>query len=217
MKINEIIDFDPRDSKETTYSYKSKIRAAGGKPAGSGSFSTVFSFDSPKRYNQISKIGRTGSIGQRDSSAKKIEDDAFLFYIKSIQGSDNPYFPKISDLKIFKDNNGNLSYRANIHKYVDFQSKKIADNIDLIKSLYEDMFYGNIENDTYAIITLEDSLHNMFTDEKIIKDDNLKNAVQLIKQMLSKNPNFNLDIHSGNLMWKITGNRPQLVIIDPIA
>jgi hypothetical protein len=51
-----------------------------------------------------------------------------------------------------------------------------------------------------------------------IKDPELREALDFISKVQSEGKRkFTMDLHSGNIMWRITGNRPQLVIMDPLA
>lgn len=220
MRLYELIDFEPKQSKQTADSYKSKVNNVGGKAIGRGSFATGYELDSPKRKNEITKVGRTGSIGVKNSTAKKVEEDGFLIYMKTIQGQENPYYPTMYDLRVIREPNGALSYRANMHKLSPFFSEKIYLNDDLMTSLYDDMFYGRdygyfdpTDPGGSLKYTLEDQCIVM---PEIIKDPDLKIAIDTIVK-ISQEHNFMIDLHSGNILWRITGTRPQLILYDPLA
>lgn len=223
MRIDEIVDFDPRPAVGRKSDYISSINAMkssrrmdDGVPA----FSTVYKIDSPKRLNQVTKLGRTGDPDDPDNlRAQLISGDGYLSYLYAIRDIENPYFPKIYDLKIFKDKNtGKLSFKADIEKYLDFSYHKLAHNHDLMASLLDDMFFScvYIDENALPIRNIHRCLKSSVYNRAIIKDPDLKDAIGMIYD-LSVNNSFEVDLHSGNIMWKITGNRPQLKIVDPLA
>lgn len=224
MKLYELISFDPKKSSVDPEQYKSKIKYnTQSTRRGAGSFGTVYDVHSNKRLNQVTKVGKAGSISDRSAKIKKIKNDGYLAYLHAIHtsGIKNPYFPRIYDLKILKGADGALSYRANIEKLVAFNSEKIVDNDDLMASLYDDMF--NEETTYYKDYGpgagIKFTLDNISTSGKlgIVKDPDLLEALRLIDTVVKSNKLFVADLHSGNIMWRITGSRPQLVIVDPVA
>lgn len=220
MKLYELINFDPIKSTTNNIVYNNRLRTdLKSKTLGSGSFGIVHDVGSGKRLNQVTKIGKGETINSEP--AKDVENDGYLSYLRAVydSGSSNPYFPRIHDLKIMRSKTEALTYRVNLEKLVEFNSDKIIGNEDLMQSIYEDMFgdtrirFG--DSITSAIKSnLEGALMGKF---ESIKDPELLSALKLIYRVLKSNPGFVADIHSGNIMWRITGTRPQLVIVDPIA
>jgi hypothetical protein len=187
---------------------------------GSGVFGTAYDIGSNKRLNQVTKVGRTGDPDSKKSTATEVEQDGFLVYLKSIQRSNNPYFPEIHDLKITRSTeDSTLSYVVNMRRLIPFYSEKIAGNDDLMRSLYSDMFYGqeygyyNPRNPAGSILKTLEQASKM---PELVKDERLGAALKVISTLASKY-DFNTDLHAGNVMWKITGNRPQLILLDPLA
>lgn len=220
MRLYELVSFEPRSSERTHADYRSAISSKTKSTViGSGAFSTAHHMNSGKRLNQITKIGRTGRMNDYKSTARNIEDDGFLAYIKAIQGKNNPYFPKVYDLKLTKNKDGHLTYIVNMHKLVEFTSPKIIDNVDLITSLYDKMFYGRdygyFSPDRPAK-SLYETIIKAFSMPDLIKDKQLGEAIKIINELTLEYA-FSFDLHTGNVMWRITGLMPQLVFLDPLA
>ncbi len=155
---------------------------------------------------------------------KNLKNDGYLTYLKAVQNYNkerkpNPYFPVVHDLKIFKDTDGKIHYRANLEKLIPYTSSKIIENKDLIESLYERMFGEtiNYNPDTFDVNIIRLKLIRGLDNPMIIADPQLRAALALINEILESNPRFIEDLHTNNLMWRITGTMPQLVLLDPIV
>lgn len=223
MKLWELIDFEPKNSSTTNKTYIDKLSTIG-HMKGSGAFGKTYSIPSGKRLNQVSKVGKTGVIDQHNSksTATDIAEDAYLTYLKIIHDSGtggNPYFPRIHDLKIMKDSEGLLTYKVNMEKLVPYSAEYLFYNELLVRSLWEDMFTTPYRGSSASAIVNKIAMYlgSYVTEYNGIKDDNLVEALQLINAILVEYPNFREDLHNGNVMWRITGSRPQIVLIDPIA
>jgi len=231
MKLYELINFNPVNSNQNRRSYFNKIKSIKNRSdsdSDSGSFADVYSVGSNKRLNQVTKVGQGGKLSDTGNitDAKDISGDAYLSYIKAIHdsNSNNPYFPRIHNLKIFKNEQDNINYRINMEKLINFNTEKIIYNHELMVSLYNYMFneklkisQGIIDRNFFAEeirAEIEKAIQNRAIHN--IKDPNLKEAVEFIIK-IGETGGFTADIHSGNIMWRITGTRPQLVIIDPLA
>ena len=222
MKLYELIDFEPKPSKHDVKDTKNKIaNKTNSKFIGAGAFGAAYDTQSNKRLNQITKIGRTGAI-MKGKPANKVEQDGWLAYMHAVhkaqqQGDRNPYFPLMDDLRIRKDATGELTYSANLHKLIPLDTEKLTSNIDLMKSVYERMFgqecpynhWDSIKSD--IIVNLQLS--------KNLADPDLKRAMNMIDSIVDKSGENDLikDLHSGNIMWRMTGTMLHLVIVDPIA
>ena len=174
--------------------------------------------NSQKRLNQVTKIGRAGTIGKNGNifAVDNINEDGYLTWLYTIDryrksGINNPYFPVIHDLKIFKDTDGKIHYRVNMEKLVSIQSPKILGNRLVMSSLCDAMFGKDISNDTtedevpdeyYRLIS--HGLARGLENAKTIKDKNLREALTLVNELIEKNPAFMEDIYSNNIMWRIT-------------
>lgn len=228
MRLYELIDFEPKPSNQSAVSYSQRLRkATNPKHVGSGSFGSAYATDSPKRLNQITKIGKAASMPDgRVIPADKIGDDGYLSWLSMVdhykkQGADNPYFPIIHDLKIMRGNDGKLHYRVNMERLVPFKTPKILGNEDLMSSLCNNMFGKDIQ-DRYDILSEYESLityqlRRGLKNANAVKDEDLREALLVIKDVMNENPEFSEDLHSSNIMWRITGTIPQLVLVDPLA
>jgi hypothetical protein len=222
MRLFELIDFEPRDSIQTANKIKNRISSnTTAKNIGQGAFATAYDTGSAKRLNQVTKVGRTGEVSHasKSSTAKSVDEDGFLVYLKHVVKEDNPYYPELHDLVVRKNKSGTLDYTANLHKLSPFRSEKIYGNIDLMTSLCDDMFYGR-EYGYFDPHEPGNSIRQMLDTSshmpEIIKDPDLKVAMKTIVGLGQKH-NFMLDLHAGNIMWRINGYRPQLIIYDPLA
>lgn len=217
MRLYELIDFEPKKSKQTRWSQDYKTASGTkSKELGQGSFGTAYDIDSPKRLNQVTKVGQGGNL--RDAGVDNIAEDGYLMYLKCVYdyeqaGNSNPYFPRIHDLKIRKnEHDGAISYRANIEKLYEYETEKIEGNEDLMLAMYDHMFHRTDDHPDiiHALNMVRYGKHN------IIKDPELKEAIIIIDGIIEKG-NFSCDLYPQNLMWRITGTMPHLVFTDPIA
>lgn len=227
MRLYELIDFTPRITSKPSVrraDVVSKLNNYDFK--GSGSFGSTYAVPSHKRLNQITKIGKVGYMDKEFTAkhASEPTQDGYLAYLNEIykleqDGNRNPYFPVIHDLKIFKDNNGKLSYNLNMERLHDFAKSSIISNTDLLRSLSENMFEWVPDDvlgfdSNYIIQTIKRAATTGRNEN--IADTQLQQALQLIHQ-IHVNTGRLIDLHSGNFMWRITGTMPQLVITDPLA
>lgn len=230
MKLYELIDFEPKKTSRDYDKLKQTVRGIGNSQRlGSGAFGAAYDIGSNKRLNQVTKIGQAGAykfnpFSNADDSIDSSEADGYLSYLKMVydwqeNGNNNPYFPRIHDLKVFTDSNGKISYRVNLEKLIPFESKKVIGNEDLIKSLCEHMFTSDvIWHDGYFGDTILNIINRALTSDsfRYIGDNDLKRALIMISKIIKSNKSFNEDIHAGNVMWRKTDGMPQLVITDPL-
>lgn len=177
----------------------------------SGAEGTVFK---PKKSpNTIIK-----KVFLREENGKIIS--SYLDFIDTIMDhQDNPYFPKI--------------YKAVVHKsvgdpYLILSMEKLHNMNhpilkDTARQLLSNLFKGGeIDFDSYgriSFINLEDLAHSLGFDsvESMIsasRDPKFKEAYRILKPLLKK---YDDDLHEGNIMVRLTGHGPQLVIIDPLT
>jgi hypothetical protein len=230
MRLYELINFEPRDSKKNYGDRVSNNVTPSSKKIGQGHFASAFTHDTPKRLNQVRKSGQAGKIGNMRTGPKKqqsITDDAYLSYLKMIydfeqKGGQNPFFPKIHDLKIYRDPEGNLDYNVDIEKLHKLNKSGLGDNELAMKQIYISLFApdkympaGEDSIDAYMIMGDLRSIADDGDYDRII-DKNLKQALSMSRDLATKH-GFQWDIHADNVMWRITGNIPQLVLTDILA
>jgi hypothetical protein len=233
MKLSEIIDFTPKSSKMSVADYRNRI--IGGtnlSKIGKGEFGTAYDIESPKRQNEITKIGQAGRLNNFMAVDSPANDDGYMVWLKtayklSEKGNKNPYFPVIHNLIIRQDPSKKEYYRVDLEKLTSFTSEKIISNYDLMMSLYSNMFLLKNPDDIkdlrsckpeYIADAIKNKLELAITHDDVseIKDKNLSNIIGIISLLLDRH-HFILDLHVGNLMWRVTNNRPHLVILDPFA
>ena len=222
MRLFEVIDFSPRNSMSNKTDYLDRLQnMTSSELKGRGHFGVVTQNPGPKRINQVRKVGTAGRVGRvRPEPVARPEEDGYLSYLKMVyeftkEGGDNPYFPRVQELKIRRDRR-ELSYSVDLDKLVPYNNRLIY-NQELITSIKEHMF--DVEDDWLlkeiglsALVTMACDGSN----RKIIKDPDLLKAIQMIDEVARKG-RFIWDMGSQNMMWRITGNKPQLVLTDPLA
>ena len=227
MKLLEIISFDPTKTKRTAKAGEERSKKAFDKELGAGFAATVYSTGSDKRLNQVTKMGKAGRVNRKDLSFEqisKITNDGYLAYISAVKeyensGKFNPYFPRVDDIKIFQESDGKIHYRINLEKLYSIHTEKIYKNTDLIRSLIHNMFDIN-DNQIKDENPEETLLYLMLrldypTMRAMIKDNNLIEALDLISG-LRRGGKFSFDLGASNMMWRVTGSMPQIVITDPL-
>lgn len=239
MLLKEIAPMPPvKDVKLTRQQTLNRLEKAGGIHLGGGSFGDVYAFDKPTKANTVFKYFSLSN-----------ENDGYLAFLRTFihdqRRLNNPYLPRIYSLKLFKEpmdpdseseneKKEQLFGRVEMERLVEIEDPRFLD-VNLLKSLYEQMFYGSIpsirsrqtQEDKDAVLAnniLLEIVHNikraLRADDPSalikIKDPDLKNAIRYIKTAAARFSSY-VDLHPGNVMWRITGTRPQLVITDPLV
>jgi hypothetical protein len=222
MRLYELIDFTPKRSNIDKLAYSDRVGKGSGDPE-EGHFAQVTQHNSPKRLNQVNKVGTAGKIGDKNPDPRsEVQEDGYLSYLKMVQEDDsqNPFFPRIHDLKIRKDpTTGNLTYNVKMEKLYSFND--IYDNPEMLAAMREHLFGDDgsesEENEILQDYTLGQLIVTACDGQQdLIKDPQFLEAVKKIDAVVNRY-HHNWDMHSGNMMWRMTGTMPQLVITDPIA
>ena len=220
MKLYELFSFDPKNTNRGLDSHNNKSFWTDYDNIGGSTFSNVKKFNSPKRLNQVKKTGRAANfIGGKLTDTNQ-ETDGYLSYIKMVsKNPNNPYFPKVHKLQVKKGPDGKIYYDADLEKLLPYNTPKIIDNDDLMNSLKEYMFnFSESLNNDLEYYEIDRLIKYSLINPQIIKDQNLDYALEKIREIISNsNGLVHNDLSSANMMWRITGNMPQLVITDPIA
>jgi len=173
-------------------------------------------------------------------NVKRLSDatDPTARYLKWLhdhpEAANNPYLPRVMNYRQGKD----LS-RAKIERLIPLTSPKLL-SWPLLTSTWEHMFaspaptHEDINREANEELTDAEALEQfagMITDafdlilrgnegsrhprvmQEII-DPQLQQALELLRSI--RNGGYP-DIHTGNVMWRMTGTRPQLVITDPFT
>jgi hypothetical protein len=205
-----------------------------GKKIGMGSFGAAY-VDNTNSANVI-KIGR-------QLSGTNPEKDGFLVYINKIKNMKVPVFPQIHYMQIYQyddkhpmlddgEEKINWCYEIGMERLYGAESLSKEEWLHLLRQLYYPHDVSRLEEydknelmNTYAsklqilvyykFIEISDDNYNTI---KIplneIGDQYLRIAVRAIRGLQKR---FNLDLHSGNFMFRKTPYGPQLVIIDPLS
>lgn len=222
MRLYELIDFTPKPTTRKPYAYAKRVRdSTKSSTLGVGSFASAEQMDSGKRLNQVTKLGNVSKFDHNINVVPSdIDEDGYMSYIRAIDnfnktGKTNPYFPVIHNVRIMKDESGKMNFKVDLEKLHPFNTPGIADNEELMHSIFYRMFNSTETNPDRKSFTrwLTASLSN----PNRIKDPKLAAALSLIQSVIGREGNFNSDIHGDNVMWRITGTIPQLVITDPVA
>jgi hypothetical protein len=202
MRLYEIIDFKPRKTVQTTSHDIRHDKISGiSRAAGAGLMSRAYAPTSPKRLNQISKISKPGKY-----------DDAYMAYLKMIDdfnksGGQNPFFPRIHELKVYRDKNGEQQFHVKLEKLHPLSIFSKDHDEDLLRSLKEN-YFGRV-------LPFAAAIDRQLEGDDVVQDEDLIEACDMISLLAQRN-DFLIDMHDGNVMWRITGNMPQLVITDPL-
>ena len=146
-----------------------------------------------------------------------LENDAYYQYIKYINpyANSNPFFPKVYEIILKKDSQGNIKPDYRIEKLVSL--KDAADQTGRsLDQIFIDKYFNN-EYDDYDLdylLIIRKCIYQDYFD--LIKDKKLKEAILIIRNFLEKFPNFDEDLHSGNVMVRFGPGGPQLVFTDPV-
>lgn len=212
MRLFEIVDISPKPSSKDSFDRQKRYTAQTRMmmvPDGRGAYSTVYSDPSGKRHSEVIKVSK---------DRKEYFKDPYEVYIDTVYklqqaGNQNPYFPRILSHRAYiKD--GEKHSVSRIEKLVPFRSHKLYLNVDLMNSITENIFYSEIDP-TKIPYQIDLAIEGKSSD---IKDQDLMQACNVIKGIISQSEGkFLSDVHSSNIMWRITGNMPQLVITDPLA
>lgn len=240
MLLKKIITPSIKNVKLTRRQTLNRLQKAGGIYLGGGAFGDVVAFDKPSKINTVFKYFWIS--GPKDGYVTFLKT-----FIHDQHRLNNPYLPRIYSFKIFKEPNDDYSDvdsneqksqmfgRVEMERLVKIDRPELLD-VDLLKSLYEQMFYDSIPgfhkykksqgktNVLSAEMILSQIIMNIRQAIRLsdpnylikIKDPDLKNAIRYIKTAATRFGNY-VDLHEGNIMWRITGTRPQLVIVDPLV
>lgn len=222
MRLYELIDFTPKPTTRKPYAYAKRVRdSTKSSTLGIGSFASAEQMDSGKRLNQVTKLGNVSRFDHNsDVMSSSLKEDGYMSYIQAIDnfnktGKTNPYFPVIHNVRIMKNTSGKMNFKVDLEKLHPFDTPGIIDNAELIYSVFHRMFNSTETNPDGESFTRW--LTASLGEPRRVKDPKLAAALSLIRSVIENGINFHDDIHSENVMWRITGTIPQLVITDPVA
>lgn len=165
-------------------------------------------------------VGRTATPHEMDRVQRTApEKEGGMIYLRAIanmpDAHNNPFLPRVHATPA--GDGGIATYQ--MERLVAFQSRKIIKNEPLIESLWEQYFtipFSNHDDIASEITNNLDDIVCYDQNTEIIRDPALREALLMIAK-LARTHNLSADIHSENVMWRMTGNMPQLVITDPLT
>jgi hypothetical protein len=228
MKLFELLDPDAWDEEGPNAPYlkrkgpKSVVAAANKlraedpdhKYVASGSYAYVGRRDTPHDMDRVTRLG-----------PKK---DGAAVYLKVVQQAglhNNPYLPRLlARPKV----SGNVQ-TAQIERLLPFKTPKIITNIELMESMWERWFSTPLPSNVRVVVDSPEEFAFDFPDEVSvvlndylsrggndhIRDQQLKQALDFILNLMEEH-NLSEDLHPENMMWRMTGTMPQMVITDPV-
>ena len=204
---DEWVEPDTVDSTEANLSTQRIIQRRRQNPnhryLGSGSFAYVGT-DDRDNFGDVERISDHG-----ESNARFLE-----VLWKSSTMRHNPYFPRVRAVNKEKETTIIITERL-----IPFNTPSIAHD-QLIDVVFNTCFTLDVHQRPYPfkIYQLLDEMAVAADDDDYsrIKDPVLIQALKFISKV-SKRFDSDIDLHSDNVMWRMTYPRPQLVITDPIA
>jgi len=136
----------------------------------------------------------------------------------------NPYFPRVYNVKIKQDKNGRTVPSYDMENLLGPD----AFSIEAMEGLADKMFY-DFNTDPYStkhrtsatvfdLICQEiEFITKNNKDTENIKDNKLKEALDIVRDFFKSSREYELDMHDQNFMLRGTPTGPQLVILDPVA
>jgi len=142
----------------------------------------------------------------------------YVYYIIKNKLWQNPYFPRIYDVKRIVDKDGKMHFTAKMEKLHPFNPNDIEGTVlPLVRRMLTKearLEFGNITGQD--LLTLIESAVAGDDYLKYIKDDQLIDAIKKLQYYRNKHPTL-IDIWSDNVMIRKSPYGPQLVFTDPFG
>lgn len=179
-------------------------------------------YELPGDMTKALKIGDT---------SKTPLDDGYVAWIHATSHDhDNPFYPQVDDMKMAMSTRGGHVYRARMEKLVGRESISAEEaeqlfprflNLEITATMREFVQHeAKVMRTSLAreytkrfAAMLRSHVKQTATNETQITDSNLRQAVQLMQTMTKRG--YDLDLHSGNIMFRRTPHGLQPVITDP--
>lgn len=202
MLLHEIIDASKMSPPDPDFD-EEKF-AAGKEELGSGQTARAFRSNVPGAVEKLMYL--------------KGMDDPALQFIREIQKhSDNPYFPRVYDINIQRTGKADggvpvLRVQVQMEKLIPLKDPKIiravSDKLQHIGVLPQG---EELDERTFLKAFFRDRMDDIINTSA---DPKLAEALQVLKPLFKE---FGLDLHHKNLMVRLTGVGPQIVLADPIV
>lgn len=164
-------------------------------------------------------VGRSTSQHELDNvtrlSSSADGNVAFLeaiFNTPEIQG--NPFLPKVRSVK-----GDHGSAHVVVERLYSYESNKLS-SPEMLLAWWNRIAVEHRTVNEISIHSIPDlldrSVGRPVRSQGTIKDKQLLEAINFITSVQTQH-RLTVDIHTGNLMWRVTGTMPQLVIVDPLV
>lgn len=164
------------------------------------------------------------SLRQRQPLEKEADikkDPKYAWAQTAIEyATDNPFFPRIYDLTVKTDPSGRKLPRYRMEKLQHLDSLPTETLIGMYDSLFNDEApFDPTDSPTSVATSIARKINGAVENNNLnsIENEELKDLISVLANMLIHNENFYADIHRNNIMVRGTSVGPQLVITDPIA
>lgn len=159
------------------------------------------------------------------------KDEYVQFIDLALSHQDNPFFPRIHKAKIVYDPKyDGYQLVVMMEKLIPLQNEKIKDVVPQLMRQLGITTRKPLDRSTKRIDTGFQNFKQTITVSNLwywfskpanraklrreTKNPELKQAMELLEPYIKK---FGQDLHTGNMMVRLTGTGPQLVIIDPLV
>lgn len=211
MKLTHIFEDDERGevtfprvaTRDLTAAAKARAADPNLRWLGTGVSAYVSQSKSPHQMDNVERI----SSGE----------DGTTSYLEAIVNTpavhDNPFLPKVRSVKREGDLVSVISER--LYPY----DSKLLFTQKLLEATWERITSDPFPEDVHAQMDalemiIEQAIHHGVSAG--VHNDDFKQAIEFIRNVRRTSGGYP-DIHAGNLMWRMTGTMPQLVITDPLA
>lgn len=206
MKLSEIV------SDKVLRHYTNAVTDTDDEIRGAGSMAYVRQSRSPHEHDTVQRISQGHD-----------PHNTYAWYVKHHTDGHNPYLPIIRNVQ---PGDSGLVTTA-MERLIPFTSAQLAVP-ELISGQAGTWFVDSLAQKLRRSVEAASKDHSKcakivvyalgtaMNRPDLISDPKLKEAIDIIHQVLSIDPDFRLDLTEDNIMWRITGTKPHLVITDPI-
>lgn len=161
-----------------------------------------------------------------------LSNDPHSIFVDAAMRSRNPYLPKF-----FSKTATTHEHHVTMERLYPFADYRIATH-EIIQSQLRRWFIASVARELLDEINLDISEYGEENADKmagaqvarvfgdvmdgtlplsVIADEQLQAAIVLVQKVLRDNPNLAHDMYWFNMMWRMTGSMPHLVITDPVT
>lgn len=175
---------------------------------GQGTTATVFSKKTEEIVRKVAVVR-----GSKTNSDQPFLNDGYSKFILASQKywRENPYLPRVYDIKFFRTKNGMVYLKATLEKLTSIKDEKIP--YESLASIYRKAFNDEPPTQTGGLINkLVDFISNgIYGSNAHIKDPFLKKVIKMLHAFRGGS-----DMSENNIMIRFTSVGPQLVLTDPV-